>query len=117
MKARTPFMVGLLLISLTGCTALEDVRHGYVMRGQVVEVTGDTAVVCVGTADGAEPGQELGVYRLISRNVGGPARNPPQWVKERVGGVRITEVLDEHFARANVISGTVEPHHIVELKR
>ena len=101
----------------SGCSSLQSARHAYVMRGQVVEVRGDQAVVCVGSDDGAAPGQALGVYELVSRNVGGPARNPPRWEKERVGSLLITEIIDEHFANAKVTSGEVEAHNVVELKR
>ena len=38
-------------------------RHKYLMRGQVLEVENKTLVLCIGTADGAEVGQELDVVR------------------------------------------------------
>lgn len=105
------------LLLLSACSSIEGVRHEYVMRGQVVEVTGRDAVVCLGLRDGARVGQELQAYRLVTTTTGTPARNPPRWERHKVGVVRIVEVVDEHFARAQVISGDVAVNNLVELSQ
>lgn len=106
-----------LLLLLSACSSIEGARHEYVMRGQVVEVTGKEVVVCVGSRDGVRVGQELQAYRLVATTTGTPTRNPLRWERQKVGVVRIVQVVDEHFARAQVISGDVAVNNLVELSR
>lgn len=91
------------------------IGHSVFMRGTVVRAAGDDLVVCIGSADGAEAGQELTVYR-VSEQPHGP-KGPPIFQRTQVGTVRIHGVIDEHFANASVVSGTVKRHDIVELQR
>ncbi len=58
----------------------------------------------------------MNAYKLVSTNTGGP-RNPPRWEKVKVGTVRIAQIIDEYFAKAQVITGPVEVNHIVELNQ
>jgi hypothetical protein len=106
-----------VLLATTACSSMQGARHEYLMRGQVVEISGSNAVVCIGSRDGAQVGQELVVYKLIARESGGSGKNPPRWERVKVGSVRIAQVIDEHFAAAQVISGPVEVNHVVELNR
>jgi predicted small secreted protein len=117
MKARLLLAAVLTAVVLgtAACSTLGGAGHRYLMRGQVVEVAGSEVVLCVGSRDGATAGQELTVYKLVSSNVGGP-KNPTRWEKVRVGTVRIGQVVDEHFARAEVTSGDVQVNNVVELK-
>ncbi|MCF8706929.1 hypothetical protein [Rhizorhapis sp. SPR117] len=91
------------------------IGHSVFMRGTVVRAVGNDLVVCTGSADGAEAGQELTVYR-VSEHPHGP-KGPPIFQRTQVGTVRIHGVIDEHFANASVVSGTVMRHDIVELQR
>jgi|3_EtaG_2_1085321.scaffolds.fasta_scaffold00584_4 hypothetical protein len=91
------------------------IGHSVFMRGTVVRAVGNDLVVCIGSADGAEAGQELTVYR-VSEHPHGP-KGPPIFQRTHVGTVRILGVIDEHFANASVVSGTVKRHDIVELRR
>jgi len=104
------------LLGMSACSSLQSARHEYLMRGQVVEVTGDEALVCVGSADGAAVNQELTAYKLVNRNPGAPGRNTPSWERVSVGTVRIVQVVDEHFAKALVTSGEVKVNNLVEMK-
>lgn len=106
-----------VLLATSACSSMQSARHEYLMRGQVVEVSGGSAVVCIGSKDGARVGQDLVVYRLIAKNSGGSAKSPQRWERVKVGSVRIAEVLDEHFATVQVITGPVEVNHVVELSR
>ena len=101
------------LLGLFACSSLQSARHEYVMRGQVVEIWGNEAVICIGSRDGAQVGQQLNAYKLVSTS-GGP-RSGMYWQKVKVGTVRIAEVFDEHFAKAQIITGAVEVNYIVEL--
>lgn len=110
-------VLGSILMGISACLGLEGARHEYLMRGQVVEVTEDQVVVCVGSRDGARVGQELAVYKISTANVGGSPKNPARWEKVKVGSVRIDKVVDDHFAVAQVVSGQVRVNQIVQLDR
>lgn len=106
-----------VLLATSACSSMQGARHEYLMRGQVVEISGSKAVVCIGSKDGAQVGQELVAYKVVARSSGGSAKSPPRWERVKVGSVRIEQVIDEHFATAQVISGPVEVNHVVELNR
>lgn len=91
------------------------VGHSVFMRGTIVHVAGDQLTVCIGRQDGAQPGQELTVYR-ISEHPHGP-KGPPIFQRTQVGTVRIQGLIDDHFANASVVSGAVRRNDIVELRR
>ena len=105
----------LLLVAVAGCASMESARHQYLMRGQVLEVNAQEVLVCVGTSDGARAGQELTVYRF-ERISGGP-RAAVNFRRTRTGTVQITEVVDEHFAKARIKSGSADVNSLVELSR
>ncbi len=109
----TTFLASMLLIT-SACSSLQGASHKYLMRGQVVEVSGSEAVVCVGSSDGARVSQQLTAYKMVAKNTGGP-KTPTRWEKTKVGTVRIVQVVDEHFANAQVISGDVQVNNVVEL--
>lgn len=107
-----------VLLAISACSSMQSARHEYLMRGQVVEISGSDAVVCIGSKDGAQVGQELTAYKLVSRNSGGSPKNSAlRWERVKVGSVRIEQVIDEHFATARVIDGNVAANNIVELSR
>jgi hypothetical protein len=60
--------------------------------------------------DGASAAQELDVYKVIQRQ----SRTKP-FKRVHTGKVKITEIVDEHFAKATVISRKAEKDEIVEL--
>ncbi len=93
---------------------METAYHGYVMRGSIVDVVDSEAYLCIGSADGARVGQELNVHRIRQSST-----NPkmPSFQRIDVGKVKITAIVDEHFAKALVVSGNVEKNDIVELKQ
>ena len=90
------------------------IRHTVFMAGSVIEASAEGIYLCVGTAEGASPGQVLDVVRVTrDRNV-----NPKQGVRfhrEEVGKVKIDAIVDEHFAQATVLDGKVEKGDIVRL--
>lgn len=99
-----------MVILLTSCATMGKAYHKYLMKGSVIETYDSDIYLCIGTRDGAEVGQELDVYKIrtISK-----ARSTFQ--RELSGKVKITEIVDEHFAKARVISGKAEKNDIVEL--
>lgn len=113
-----PLILAAVVIGfVAGCSNIQGVRHNYIMRGQVVEIAGNDAVICVGSADGAKVNQELIAYGLSKREVDVLDEDPVLWERIPVGAVRIERVIDEHFAKARVVSGTVSVHDVIELSR
>jgi hypothetical protein len=92
-----------------------EVWHRYIMRGQVVEMQGQAVILCVGTAEGARPGQVLTVVRFIG-TPGASKGAPPVPRRDDVGAVRIDRVIDEHFAEATLVNGQARKFDLVELK-
>ncbi len=93
----------------------QGLKHTLFMRGQVVDITGETATLCIGKADGAKSGQVLDVYRAVPVSI--PQKgNAPAFRRQEIGHVRIDSIVDDHFARASVIGGKVATHDIVELR-
>ena len=99
-----------MIILLTSCATMGKAYHKYFMKGSIIETDDSNIYLCIGSNDGAEVGQELDVYKIrtISK-----ARSTFQ--REHTGKVKITEIVDEHFAKAKVISGKAAKDDIVEL--
>ncbi len=85
--------------------------HEWIMRGSIIEASDSEIYLCIGSKDGASVGQELNVYKIVR------LAERPLFRREPVGKVKITEIVDEHFAKATVISGKAEKNDIVELVR
>jgi hypothetical protein len=107
----------LLLLLLAGCATMHSAGHRFTMKGQVLEVSGDSAYLCIGSRDGAQIGQEYTVYRFVEvphRYARPGARYSNK--KEEAGKIKITEITDEHRAKAKILSGEVEVEYFVEPK-
>jgi hypothetical protein len=117
MTMRRTLFCSLLGLSMTlvGC-AEGGVRHGWIMRGQVLAIDNGVATVCVGTRDGAKPGQVLTVERITMKPPVSPKNGSPTFVRSDAGRVRITELFDEHYARAQIVSGNPAVNDVVELE-
>jgi hypothetical protein len=110
---RTLFAVALLAL-LSAC-ATNSPTHHYFMQGQVLSVQDQNVELCVGTAHGAEVGQVLSVYR--NEPVHAAPKSPRVGFKRvPMGQVRIVEVFDEHYARAEIVSGEVHANDTAELQ-
>jgi len=113
MKLLLLFCTSILFVTLVGC-APATVRHEWIMRGQVLSLDNGVATVCVGTRDGAKVGQVLDVEHITIQ----PTSNPhvgPRFVRADAGKVKITELFDEHYARAEVVAGNPAVNDVVEL--
>lgn len=111
-RFRMPYF--LFLFALAGCATLGSIRHEYIMRGQILETNGDMVYLCVGSADGASPGQVLTVYKFVKTGSLGP-KSGAKYERVETGKVRITEIVDEHMANAKIISGEARENYVVEL--
>ncbi|PZU44485.1 MAG: hypothetical protein DI568_15585 [Sphingomonas sp.] len=95
--------------------AAQGIQHSLLMRGHIVDITDGVITLCIGRADGATPGQVLDVARVVPTN---PApKSVPTFTRRDIGHVRIDSIVDEHFARASIVSGAPQVHDIVELRR
>jgi len=102
-------LVTLVIFVVVSCAT---VCHGYLMKGSIVDTSNSGIVLCIGSEDGASVGQELNVYK-VTRN--GPKPGVPVFKRVETGKVKVTEIIDKHFAKAVVISGKAEKDDIVEL--
>ncbi len=100
-------LVASLTFLLCSCAAI---YHRYIMKGSIIEASDSEVYLCIGSKDGAKVGQKLNVYRIIYSGFRG---KPFEQVF--TGNVKITEIIDEHFAKAIVISGEAKKDDIVEL--
>lgn len=108
-------LCGVLIAIAGGCAKVDSARHSYTMRGQILDVTDDGVYLCIGRKDGAVVGQEYAVYRFIRTS--NFKSSIPTYKKEDTGTVKLTEITDEHYAKAKVIAGEAKVHDIVELKQ
>ena len=108
----TLLLTTLLVLTVSSCATMQRTYHGYIMKGSIVEASASDVYLCIGKKDGANVGQELNVYKITATNT-----NPktPTFKREYTGKVKIEEIVDEHFAKAKVISGTAEKYSIAEL--
>lgn len=102
---------GAILLTLTACATTGSIYHS-AMRGQVLSMDDDALVICVGERDGAKAGQVLQVVRHVRQHV---PKARSGFRRETIGQVRITEVFDEHYARAAVVKGMPQLADVVEL--
>jgi hypothetical protein len=106
--------IAVFFIVAAGCASMETAGHKYIMKGQILEVNNREAYVCIGSANGAKAGQEIPVYRYVKTGILGE-KHRPSYKRELVGVVKITEVVDEHFANAAVLRGDVQANDLAEL--
>lgn len=92
------------------------IQHTLFMRGSVIAIDNGTAVVCIGSADGAKPGQTLSVVR--AETIPSPSsKGGVSYRRREIGSVTIQSIIDEHFARATIDKGDVRRHDLVELRK
>lgn len=117
-------LLGVGTILLVGsCASIQGGYHAYVMRGSIVDTSGSHVYLCIGSNDGASVGQELYMYKITQASTSstgqitreGRVPRNPVYSKQFTGKVKIIEIVDEHFAKAEVISGRAEQNDIVEL--
>ena len=90
------------------------IRHTVFMAGSVIEASDEGIYLCIGTAEGAAPGQVLDVVRVTRVRSGNPKQGI-RFHREKVGKVKVEAIVDEHFAQATVLDGKVEKGDIVRL--
>ena len=85
------------------------------MRGQILEATDEGVYLCIGSADGAKVGQEFKVYKFVKMSELRPKQ--ANFKREETGTIKITEIVDEHYAKARRLTGEAKENYIVELHK
>ena len=112
----TTFAILLLAIASAALgTEGPGVRHRYFMKGQLLDVDGQSVYLCVGTNEGARAGQELDVFRYSRTKEANP-KAAPRFERKQVGRIEVIEVVDEHFARGKVLAGDLRVGDVAELE-
>ena len=109
--------LAMLFIAVAGCATMKAAEHQYIMKGQILDVSDGQAYLCIGSADGAKAGQEFPVYRYEMLPGTGPKQTAPSFKREEVGQVKITQVVDVHYATATILSGNIKANDVAELGR
>ena len=117
MPARLITLASILSLVISGCATNSPANHKYLMQGQVLSVTGDSLVVCIGEQGGAKVGDELSIVRHVILPSGSGKVPSPGFSREPIGTLRIKSVFDEHYSRADVLSGSPQVNDSVELTR
>jgi CRISPR/Cas system-associated protein endoribonuclease Cas2 len=101
----------IFLITIIACATIDkQIYHGYLMKGSVIDTYDSEIIICIGKKDGATVGQELDAYHIVK-----VTRARAGYKRVFAGKIQITEIIDEHFAKAKVLSGKVDKDDIVEL--
>lgn len=105
------------MVVVSACASIAPgIGRPTVTPGSVTEHQGGQVVFCTGQPGGAIAGQELLVVERTRRPL--QPSNPSGAVRaERrtVGSVRVVELVDGHYARAQVVSGVARRGAVVEL--
>lgn len=111
----TKFAFVLILVgSLTAC-ANSPFYHTNFMRGQVMSVDDQTAVICIGNAGASIEGQIFDVYRAVYE--ASVFEGDDGYRYYRVGELLGGTSIDGHFAQGTLISGEIKKHDSIEPKR
>ncbi len=101
----------ILIGLLAGCSG-NQMLHEYFYKGQVIGIEGDEIVLCIGSRDGAETGQNLSVYRYIYE--GSITEGEEAYGKAYIGQITVNKIVNTHFARAKIISGKIKKYDVAE---
>lgn len=104
------------LLGAPSCAPFRRAYHARVMRGSIIDRTPSGIYLCIGSEEGARVGQVLTVYRISKERFRDHKDTPGlSFSRTPTGTLRITEILDEHFAVAVMVSGEAEVGSVVEL--
>jgi hypothetical protein len=98
---------------LSACSA-NQIYHEDLMAGQVVRADANQVVLCIGSEGSAEEGMTFNAFHITSD--GSITGDDFTYSRTLAGTVVITEIIDRHFARAEVMSGNIQKNDMVELK-
>jgi hypothetical protein len=83
------------------------------IKRSVIAIEDSNVYICIGSRDGAKVGQELDEYNIGAKHM--VYKGSPSFERKHTGKIKNIEILDEHFARAILVSGKADIAYIVEL--
>jgi hypothetical protein len=88
MKRKIAFntLITVLLVIIAGCSTMGSLEHNVMMKGQVLDVTDNSAYLCIGSKDGAEVGQEYAVYKFSRAMNPNPKYSAQPYFKPALSG-------------------------------
>lgn len=118
-----PFSAAMLVIAAVlivdeARAAAAGTYHAVTMRGSILGVNGTEVYLCIGHKDGAKAGQRFEVFNMLRHATprsGGSGAPSASFTKQKTGVVEIIGIVDEHFARGKIVSGSANKGYIVEL--
>ena len=121
MKSRLIFIMFICFALIAGCAGLKSAGHKYLMSGQILKIMDNKQVyLCIGSKHGATVGQELTVHRNIEittyKSSDYQSGAPKMLYDQKdVGKVIISEIVNEHYSIAKIVSGDAKVNDVVEL--
>ena len=112
MKSLNSLLLLVALVSVLGACSSQ-LYHKAVMRGQIVAIDEDQVTICIGRQQGAKPGDELSVKRSVFRQ-GVVEDGESDFELVEVGRIKVSRVIDDHYARAKVINGSIKLNDVGE---
>lgn len=109
------FGVLLILAGVMSACASSPFYHNNFMQGQVVNVDDQGIVICTGSGGKSIEGQRFSVYRSVYE--GGTQEGDDGYRISFVGEMIGSSTINEHFARAERVSGNIRKHDFVEIKQ
>ncbi len=125
MRARLDLLGGTLLLGalLAACGPVKQSYEKFILRGTIVKKEGAKVTVGIGSADRVKVGQVLQVYRSEgggkdTQADGSGYSTPSRPQTERVmrGKIRITSIVGDTMAEAEIVEGQVEANDLVDLR-
>ncbi len=105
-----------LSVAFVGLANAASIYHKYIMSGSILEVSGQNAYLCIGSAEGAKVGQVLTVYNFKKKPASQMDKGVIRFDRVKVGKIKITKIVDQHMADAKILSGNVQQNDIAQLR-
>lgn len=105
-------VVVLFTLILGGCANRQSFHESF-MSGVVADVTENGALVCISGQSDIQPGTLLDVYRL-QQGTNTVIHDSLAYQRIHTGQVKVTQVIDEHFAEVTLVKGRIRKHNMVE---
>lgn len=111
--SKVGFLVFLAMF-LTAC-ANSPSYHKYLMRGQVMSVDENGAVICIGNNGNSIEGKTLNVYRAYYGY--GAEEGDAGYKVRNVGVLKGGASINDHFAQATWVEGDIKEYDFVKFKQ
>ncbi len=100
-----------LVVSTAACATGGKTCHWCFTKGRIIEIHENEVVFCTGIRSRAEVGKLYPVYRLVPAEPGFTRH----YDREYTGMVKIIELTGCSRARAQIVTGSVQPDEEIEL--